>query len=57
MPEKVIRTNWDEDLWDIIYQKQAELQKKKLRNVTVGQAIEVLLKDAYLRKRKLLNER
>jgi hypothetical protein len=52
MPENVIRTNWDEDLWNIIYQKQSELQKKKLRNVTVSQAVEVLLKDAYLRKPK-----
>jgi hypothetical protein len=44
-----IRTNFEQATWKIIYDKQAEMQKKKLRNVTPGQAIEVLIKDAYLR--------
>jgi hypothetical protein len=48
----VIRTTFEKEVWRLIFDKQAALQKEKLRVVTPGQAIEVLLKDAYLRKSK-----
>lgn len=50
-----LRTNWSEDIWRLVYNKQAKLQKEKLRPVTPAQAIEVLLKDAYLRKKGNVN--
>jgi hypothetical protein len=45
-----IRTNFSPDTRQLIYFKIAELTKDKKRKVTIGEAIEVLLKDAYLRK-------
>jgi uncharacterized alpha-E superfamily protein len=50
MAENIIRANFSPDTWKIIYDKQAEMQKEKMRRIAVSQAIEVLLKDAYLRK-------
>lgn len=51
MPE-TIRTPFGSETWKVIYDKKSELQKEKLRNVTIAQAIEVLIKDAYIRKPK-----
>ena len=47
-----IRTNFDKETERLIYDKQAELIKQKQRKVTISEAIETLLKDAYLRKSK-----
>lgn len=47
---KTLRAKWADDTWKLIFDKQNDLQKKKLRKITPAQAIEVLMKDAYLRK-------
>lgn len=49
---ETIRTNFDKKTWQLIYDKLAELGKKKLKKITVSEAIEVLLKDAYLREKE-----
>ncbi len=46
----ILLRNLSPDVMKLIYEKQCELQKKKLRRVPIDQTIEVLLKDAYLRK-------
>jgi hypothetical protein len=51
MPE-TIRTTFDSKTNELIYKKQAEMIVDKKRKVTISEAIETLLKDAYLRKPK-----
>jgi hypothetical protein len=49
--------NLSKETMEVIYEKQSELQKKKLRRVSLDQTIDVLIKDAYLRnKDKASNE-
>jgi hypothetical protein len=46
----ILLRNLSPGVMKLIYEKQCELQKEKLRRVPIDQTIEVLLKDAYLRK-------
>lgn len=48
MATTVMLRNLSKETMHLIYDKQAELQKKKLRRVSIEQTIEILLKEAYL---------
>lgn len=45
-----VKVNFSKEVNDLVYNKLSELVKEKKRKVTFSQALEALLKDAYLRK-------
>jgi macrodomain Ter protein organizer (MatP/YcbG family) len=49
------KINFSDEVQDLVYEKLAVLVKQKKRKVTFSEAVEALLKDAYLRKVKASN--
>jgi hypothetical protein len=49
------KINFSKEVDDLVYNKIGDLVKEKKRKVTFSEAIEALLKDAYLRKEKTTN--
>lgn len=47
-----IKTNFSKETNELLYTKIGDMTKEKKRKVTISEAIETLLKDAYLRKTK-----
>lgn len=45
-----IKVNFSKEVNDLVYERMSTLVKEKKRKVTISEALESLLKDAYLRK-------
>jgi hypothetical protein len=45
-----VKVNFCEEVNNLVYNKIGDLTKEKKRKVTFSEALEALLKDAYLRK-------
>lgn len=45
-----VKLNFSEEVNELVYRKLGEMVTKKKKKVTISDAIQVLLKDAYLRK-------
>jgi hypothetical protein len=50
-----VKINFSKEVNDLVYDKLSNLVKEKKRKVTFSEAVEALLKDAYLRKVKATN--
>jgi macrodomain Ter protein organizer (MatP/YcbG family) len=50
-----IKVNFSKEVDDLVYSRLSEMVKEKKRKVTISEALEALLKDAYLRKEKETN--